>query len=539
MIQTGFMNLGNRLVTMYAKCGCLVEGYKVLIELGESDVVSWTVMISAYARIGCAQEALALFIRMRKQGIKPDHFTFASVLPACVSLDRLKEVHGDVLRYGFQSDVFVGSALVTMYAKCGRVEDACNLFDGMPERNVVSWNAMIAGYSQNGFMDEALKLFQKMPEKNVVSWNSMIAGYAQIGKINEALKLFKQMGKQNVVSWNTMIAGYAQNGFIDKAVDFFWQMPDRNEVSWTAIIAGSAQNGYAEEAVKFYREMELRGMKPTYITFVSVLSACADLAALEQGMQIHQEIVRSGVESIVTVGNALLDMYAKCGSIENAKDLFDRMPQHDVISWNTMITGYAMNGSGKEALNLFEQMLCMGIIPDHVTFVGVLSACCHIGQVDMGWRYFHSMSQDYHINPSIEHYTCVVDLLGRAGLMSEAYNLICKMPTKPGLSVWRCLLGACSSHNNKKLGELVADHLFELNPESDSPYVLMSNICAAAGQWSNIEVLRKRMKDRGVTKKPGCSWIEVDKQLHAFLVGDKSQPQTDEIMGNWRYCLGR
>lgn len=458
-------------------------------------------MIAGYAQNGHSEKALELFREMQSVGLKPNVNTFTSILPACTNLgalDQGKEIHEEVIRSGFQSNVFVESALVDIYAKCGVLMDARRLFDKMYQRNAVSWTAIIAGYMQNRNADEALKLFEKMP-------------------------------KRDVVSWTVMIAGYAQNGHVDKAMELFREMPEPDVDSWTAIIAGYAQNGRNLEALKLFQEMKLSGMKPHSKTFVSILPVCANLAALEQGVEIHDEIIRSGFQSDVFVTNALMDMYAKCGNIEKARDLFNKMHRRTAVSWTVVISAYAMNGCGKDALRLFEQMQHSGMKPDDVTLVCVLSACCHAGLVDEGRKIFYCMKQCYLITPSMEHYGCMVDLFGRAGYLDEALDFINKMPIKPDATVWGCLLGACRVHNNIELGKQAAEHLFHLTPRSAAPYVLLSNIYAAAGMWDEIEKVRKMMRDRDVKKMPGCSWIEVNKQVHAFLVGDKSHPQTEKI----------
>eukprot|EP01018_Ginkgo_biloba_P001657 Gb_20195 [translate_table: standard] len=606
MIQTGFkcrdISLGNKLVTMYAKCGNMVDADGVFNQMPERDVVSWTAMIVACARHGYSEEALALFRQMQRTGIQPNGFTFAGVLPACANLESLEqgmEIHQGIMKFGFQSNVFVENALVNMYAKCGCIKNARHVFDKMPQRDVVSWTSMIAGYAQNGLVDEALKLFQKMPEQNMVSWTTMIVAFAQDGRVDEALELFCKMSEQDVVSWTAMIAGYAQNGHgekalklfrqmklagvkanaktfasvlpacanladlelgmeiheeinrsgfqsdifvqsalvdmyakcgrIENACDLFEKMHQRNVVSWTAMIGGYAQNGRSGEALQLFQQMQLLGVKPNAKTFVSVLPACANLAALEQGKEIHEEIIRYGFETHVFVGNGLVNMYAKCGCIEYARRVFDKINQRNVVSWNAMIAGYALHGHGEEALKLFEQMQCTGTSPNHVTLVCVLSACCHAGLVDEGRKHFNCMSQHYHVIPALEHYGCMVDLLGRAGHLYEALDFIEKMPMKPDANVWRSLLGACRVHNNIELGEHVAKHLFELDPKNATTYVLLSNMYAAAGRWDDIEKVRKMMKDKSVEKTPGCSWIEVNKQVYAFLVEDKSHPQTEKI----------
>eukprot|EP01018_Ginkgo_biloba_P002462 Gb_38483 [translate_table: standard] len=545
IIQSGFHGeilVGTKLVNMYTKCGSLVDGRRVLDEMPERNVVTWTSMIAAYAKNGCGEEALELFNHMQRTGAQPNEFTFASILRACanlVALEHGKKIHEGVIRSGFQSDVFVGNALVHMYVKCRSIEKAHHVFEKMPERNVVSWTTMIAGYAQSGHFEEALKLFHKMPERNVFSWNAMITGHAQSGHVDEALKLFQIMPERNVVSWNAMIAGYSQNGYIDEALKFFQEMPERNVVSWTGMIAGYAQNGQFDNAMQLYRQMQLAGEKPDSDTFTSVLPACANLAALHEGKEVHENIIKSGLQSDICVGNALVDMYSKCGSIEDACKVFNKMPRLDVFSWTAMIVGYAMHGYGMEALQLFEQMQHTDTQPDHVTFVGVLSACCHAGLVDDGWKYFESMSQYYHITPGVEHYCCMVDLLGRAGHLGEAQDLISKMPVRPNAAVWLSLLGACRIHTNVELGERVAECLFELDPTNAAHYVLLSNIYAKAGRWDGVEKVRKMMKDGRVKKMPGCSWIEVNNKVYTFIGGHRSHPQKHEIYAELEKLSGQ
>eukprot|EP01018_Ginkgo_biloba_P012108 Gb_38817 [translate_table: standard] len=592
----------NTMIAGYVQNGHVEEALELFKKMPERNVVSWTTMIAGYAQTRHAEEALELLRQMQPAGIEPTSKTIASVLPACANLSALEqgmEIHGTIIRSGFQSDVIVGNALIYMYAKCGKIEKARSLFDKMHQRSDISWTALVAGYAYNGYVDEALKLFQNMPERNVVSWTAMIAGYAQNGHGEEALNFFSQMQlagvkpnsktfasvlpacanlealkhgmeiheeiirsgyqsdafvvnalvdmyakcgnlesardlfdnmcQRDVVSWNALIAGYAQHGHVEEALKLFQKIPERNVVSWTAMIAAYVQNGRGEAALELFQQMQLAGVKPNSKTFASVLPACANLAALEQGKEIHKEIIKSGFQSDIFLGNGLVDMYAKCGSIEIARNMFDKMPRQDVVSWTVMISGYAMHGFGKEALKLFEQMQHAGKKPDHVTLLGVLSACCHAGLVDEGRRYFDCMEQYYHITPAMEHYGCMVDLLGRAGHLDEAHDFIIKMPVKADSSVWGCLLGACRIYNNIELGEHVAEQLFKLDPKNSLPYVLLANIYGAADRWEDIENVWKIMKDRRVKRNLGCSWIEVNKQVYTFLVGDRSHPQTQKI----------
>jgi pentatricopeptide repeat protein len=523
--------LANKVLLVYAKCGVLADARRVFDRMPKRNVVSWTVMISAYARRGWGEEALALFDQMQRVGIQPNAFTIASILPACASLSAIKygkKLHREIIRRGIQSNVFVGNALIDMYMKCGFLKVARQVFDKMPERNVVSWNSIFTGYARNGHFDEATELFQKMPERNVVSWTAMIAGYAKNGLVDKALKLFHEMPERNVVSWTAMIAGCVQNARLEEALELFSKMPARDVVSWTAMISGCVQNGRYDEALKLYKQMLLSDVKPNSDTFASLLPACANLAALEQGKEIHEDIHRSGLQSDLFVQNALIDMYAKCGSIEDACKVFDDIGKRDVISWTSMITAYAMHGFGQEALKVFKEMQHSGTKPDHVTFVGVLSACCHAGLVDDGWRYFRSISGCYGITHTVEHYCCMVDLLGRAGHLNEALKLIDNMPLQPDAGVWGALLSACKLHTNTELGEYVAQRIFELEHEDPAPYVLLSNIYADSGRWDDIKNVRKMMQNMMVKNKPGCSWIEVNKQVIVFTVEDRSCPETQK-----------
>eukprot|EP01018_Ginkgo_biloba_P036294 Gb_10035 [translate_table: standard] len=508
------------------------------------NVISWNSMIGGYAQNGRGNEALAFFRQMQLAGVKPNLVTTVSVLSACARLAALKqgkEIHNYIIRSGIESDVFVGNALIDLYTKSGNIEDACQHFDKMSHRNVISWTAMISSYAQGGHGDQALKLFSQMQlagiEPNVITWNALIAGYAQNGYGDEALKLFHLMQQAgvtpDVISWNAMVAGHAQNGHCDEALTLFRKMQVEgvtpNVITWSAMIAGYVQNGYAEEALKFFSEMQLADVKPNRVTLVSVLPACARLSALQKGKEIHNAIIRRQFELDVSAGNALIDMYAKCGSIEDGRKVFENMYQRDVVSWNAMIVGYGTHGHGEAALMLFHQMQQAGMKPDHITFIGVLSACSHAGLVDEGRQYFHCMSQDYHIVPSVEHYACMVDLLGRAGCLDEAKDFINKMPLEPTASVLGALLGACRMHCNIELAEHAAECLFELEPEVAGNYVLLSNIYAAAGRWDDVAKVRSMMKKRGLKKKPGCSWIEVQNRVHAFRVGDKSHVQNEKI----------
>eukprot|EP01018_Ginkgo_biloba_P015301 Gb_10775 [translate_table: standard] len=511
--------VGNALVDMYAKCSNIEDGRKMFEEMSVRNVVSWNAIIVGYMHNGYADKALELFYQMQYTDVESDSFTIASILSTCATLTALeqgKEIHTYMLRNGFQSDVFVGSALVDMYARCGTLEHARNVFDKMSQRDVVLWNTMIAGYAHNGQGDEASRLLGQMEflgmKPDVVSWTAMITGYAQKGYLQEALKLFHQM----------RLAGVKPN-----------------VISWNAMIAGCAQHGHGDEALKVFRQMQLSSVKLNSVTIASVLSACANLAALVRGKEMHACIIRHGHESDIFAGTALVDMYARCGIIDHARRVFDQMSHRDVALWNAMIVGYAMHGNGEKALALFNHMQQAGVMPNQITFSGVLSACRHAGLVVEGWQYFDCMRHDYHITPSIEHYACMVDLLGRAGCMNEAYDFINKMPVEPDACVWGALLGACRIHCNMELAESVAERLFELEPENTGNYVLLSNIYAVSGRWDDVAKVRKLMKERGLRKRPGCSWIEVNNRVYEFIVGDTLHSESEKIYATLESLAGQ
>jgi pentatricopeptide repeat protein len=543
VIRSGFVSdivVGTGLVDMYAKCGHVDTAQKLFERMPRRNVVSWNVVIGGYSQNGHPHEALTFFNKMQVQGIKPNSVTMVSVLPACaelLALEQGKQIHGYVIRSGFESNVVVGTALVDMYAKCGNVNIAHKLFERMPHGNVVTWNAFIAGYSQNGRSHEALAYFNEMQvqgiKSNSVTVLSVLPACANLLAVEQGKQIHGYVIRSgfasDVVVSNGLVDMYAKCGHMGIARLVFERMSKRDVVSWTAIIAGYSQNGHPHEALASFYEMQVQGIKPDSIAMVSVMPVCADLLALEHGKQIHSYVTRSGFDSNIFVGSGLVDMYAKCGHIGIARQVFDNMSSRNVVSWNAMILGYAIHGHGEDALALFSQMQQTDIKADHITFIGVLTACSHARLVDEGRQYFECMMLDYGLAPDLDHYACLVDLLGRAGHLDEAHDIIKKMPLEPDAVVWGALLGACKIHCNIELGEEAAKHLFELEPSEAGYYVLLSNIYAEAGRWENVAKLRTLMKEREVKKPPGCSFIEVNREVHTFLVGDKTHPQTEKV----------
>ncbi|KAJ7536443.1 hypothetical protein O6H91_12G069800 [Diphasiastrum complanatum] len=518
IIKRGFeadMMVGSTLVDMYAKCGCTEDARELFNNMRERDVVSWNAMIAGYAQNGLGKKALALYEQMQQEGVQPDNVTFVVLLNACASIAALeqgKQLHSHIINRGFESDVIVGSSLVDMYAKCGCLEDAHAVFNNMNERNVVSWNVIIAGYAQNGLGQEALALYKQMKQEGVqpddVTFVVLLKACASIAALEQGKQLHSQIIRRgfeaDMIVRSTLVDMYAKCGCTEDARELFNNMRERDVVSWNAMIAGYAQNGLGKEALALYEQMQLEGVQPNNVTFVVVLKACASIAALEEGKQLHSHIIKRGFESDVIVGSSLVDMYAKCGCLEDAHQLFNNMSTRNVVSWNAMIAGYAQNGLGKEALALYEQMKQEGVQPDNVTYICVLSACSRSGLVDEGRHLFDSMCKTHGVTPTMEHYACMVDLLGRAGCLADAEDFIIKLPIQPDSVVWMTLLGAARNYGHVEIGRRAFDCVVKLEPENASAYVLLSNIYADAGRMDEVAKIRKEMKDIGVT------WMQLD-----------------------------
>eukprot|EP01018_Ginkgo_biloba_P019690 Gb_04886 [translate_table: standard] len=553
IVKSGFESnvfVGNSLVAMYAKCGNVEVARHMFDKMSPRNVVSWSSIIAGYAQSGEPNGALTLFHGMQLAGVSPDPVTVVGLLQACAQLADPqwgKLMHGYIIKSGFDSDVFVGNSLIDMYGKRGNAKAARQLFDRMSERNVVSWSTMLAGYAHSGHASEAWTLFHQMRGvdmiPNSVTMVAVLQACAQVTALQQGKWIhgyvIRNRFESDVFVGNSLIDMYAACQNIDNARKVFDKMSKRNVISWNSMIVGYTQSGHADEAFSLFNQMQLVDTKPDSVTMVSVLPACAHLGTLQNGKWMHGYIIKSGFEPDVSIANSLIDMYAKCGYIDIARYLFDKMSKRDLVSWNVIIAGYGMHGHGQESLALFFQMQQTGMEPNHITFVCVLSACSHAGLVNEGWQYFDCMIQDYHITPRVEHYTCMVDLLGRAGHLDEAEEFIEKMPLEPGASVWGALLGACRIHCNIELGEHVAAHLFDLDPELAGFYALLSNIYAAAGKWDDVAKVRTIMKDRKVKKPPGCSFIQVNNRVHAFYVEDRSHPQSDKIYATLETLVGQ
>lgn len=462
------------------------------------------------------------------------------VLQDCINTKSLlmgRSTHAHMIKNGIRNDVLVTNYLINMYARCGSIKDARDLFEKMPERSLVSWNTVVSAYTQSENGIEAIKMVWRMQQEGVLpdkfTFTSVLRACATLMALAEGKQVHALIVKIetefNVFVESALVDMYGKCGSVEDARLVFDKMPERNLVSWNAMIAAFAQNGEGEEALNVFRQVQRAGVNQNQYTLSSALSACASLAALQEGNQVHVVSIKTGFQYDVFVGSALVDMYAKCGSIKNAQNVFDEMPKRNVVSWNAMITGFAQHGRGIETLEIFEQMQQAGVKPNGITFVCVLSACSHAGLVNEGQRYFDSMTGDHGITPRIHHYACMIDLLGRAGRLYEAEDLIDKMPYEPNAAVWGSLLGACRIHGYMELAQRAAERLFEVEPHNAGNHVLLSNIYAAAGRWDDVEKVWKLMKDSGVKKDKGRSWVELKDKVHVFVVGDRSHPLTEKI----------
>ncbi|RLN29864.1 pentatricopeptide repeat-containing protein [Panicum miliaceum] len=487
-------------------------------------------LLRAYALNALPHAALAAFAAMPLR--QRDTFTYSFLIKAlsAAGVAPVRAAHSHVVKLGSVEDTFVGNALIDAYSKNGVASDARKVFDGMPARDVVSWNTVMAAMVRQGEVAGARRMFDEMPEKDTVSWNTILDTYAKAGEAEAAFELFQRMPERNVVSWSTVVSAYCKKGDMEMARVIFDKMPTKNLVTWTIMVSACAQKGLVEEAGRLFTQMMEATVELDVAAVVSILAACGESGSLALGKRIHPHVRQRKLGRSTPVCNALMDMFCKCGCVNRADYIFDtEIVEKDSVSWNTIIGGFAMHGDGEKALDLFSQMKQQGFRPDAVTLINVLSACTHMGLVEEGRRYFTNMETDYGIRPQIEHYGCMVDLLGRGGLIEEAVDMIKSMPWEPNEVIWGSLLSACRLHKNVQYAELAVSELSKLQPSNAGNYAVLSNIYAEAWQWSDMAKARVQMKGTGSQKTAGSSWIELDEAFHEFTVGDRKHPESDQI----------
>ncbi|KAF3959994.1 hypothetical protein CMV_015253 [Castanea mollissima] len=516
--------------------------------LNFSTIGQWNFSIREAVNHGYAHKALTLFRQMKQNGVEPNNWTFPFLAKACTKVSNFKcsqIIHSHVMKSPFWSDVFVQTAMVDMYVKCNQLDDAYNLFVRMSMRDVASWNAILHGFAQSGFLDRVSCLLHDMRFSGIQPDSVTVMGLTRAVLHTKSLKLVKslhsfaiQIGIDvDVLVANTWIAAYAKCGDFGLAEVVFNEIDivTRTVVSWNSMIAGCANFVNFFGAVNYYKCMLHEGFRPDLSTIVSLLSSCVQpealfqgcgqIGALELGKWIDNYSISNGLKDNLIICNAFIDMYAKCGCLNDARELFYAIPVRSLVSWTTMIAGCALNGEFTEALNLFSQMVELGLKPNHVTFLAALQACSHGGLLEKGWEYFGMMTRKYNICPGVDHYSCMVDLLGRRGKLKEALEFIHLMPIKPDPGIWGALLGACKVHRNVKIGEYVSHRLFELEPQVAAPYAEMANIYASKGRWDGVAAIRTMMKSNKVRKSPGQSLVQVKGKTHIFTVEHRDHPE--------------
>lgn len=648
-IKCGYVSdvyVSNRILDSYMKFGFLSNAHKLFDEMPRRDSVSWNTMISGLTSCGKLDDAWCLFTCMKRSGSDVDGYSFSRLLKGIASAKRLdlgEQVHSLVIKGGYECNVFVGSALVDMYAKCERVEDAFEAFMEMSEPNSVSWNALIAGFVQVRDIKTAFWLLGLMEmmaamtmddgtfaplltllddpmlynllkqvhakvlilglQHEITICNAMISSYADCGSVSDAKRVFDGLGgSKDLISWNSMLTAFSKHelkesafklfiemqmswietdiytytgilsacsgeehqifgkslhglvikqgleqvtsvsnalvsmyiqfpiGAMKEALSLFESLKSKDLVSWNSIMTGFSQKGLSEDALKFFSYLRSSNIEVDDYAFSAVLRSCSDLATLRLGQQIHALATKSSFELDDFVTSSLILMYSKCGVIENARKCFEQISsKHSTISWNAMILGYAQHGSGQVSLDLFSQMCQQNVKLDHVTFTAILTACSHTGLVQEGLELLNSMEPVYKIQPRMEHYAVAVDLLGRAGLVNKAKELIESMPLNPDPMVLKTFLGACRACGEIKMATQVANHLLEIEPEDHFTYVSLSHMYSDLKKWEEKASVKKMMKERGVKKVPGWSSIEIRNQVYAFNAEDRSNPLSKEI----------
>ncbi|XP_077230009.1 tetratricopeptide repeat (TPR)-like superfamily protein [Tasmannia lanceolata] len=510
----------NSLLSMYMNCGEKEKARLVFDKMRNRTIVSWNTMIVGNFQNGYGDEALEVFDQMKDEGVEPDCATVVSVLPVCAYLKDLRrgtEVHKFVNAKGLGGHIAVRNSLLDMYAKCESLEDARRVFDEVKcERDVISWTAMIGGYVLNGYEREALALSHQMRvlgiRPNSVTLSTLLTACASLSSLKHgkclhgsAVRLVLEF---HVIVETALIDMYSKCGNVDLGYRVFINS-SRKTVTWNAIISGYTRNTLAREAIMLFKWMQSEKINPNVTTMICLLPAYACSADLQQAKNIHCYLIKSGFHLRVETATCLIDVYSKSGSLDSAHEVFHGLTKKDIVSWSAIIGGYGMHGQCRAAILLFDQMVQSGVKPNEITFTSILYACSHAGFVDEGLYFFKSIVEDHHMKPRLDHYACIVDLLGRAGQIEEAHEIIKTMPFEPNHAVWGALLGACVIHEDVEIGRVAAEHLFKLEPENTGNYVLLANIYAAVGRWDDVKAVRKVMNERGLRKTPGCSLIEV------------------------------
>ncbi|PIN04827.1 hypothetical protein CDL12_22631 [Handroanthus impetiginosus] len=515
-IITKFINISSNLKEIdYAR--------QVFDEFPDKYVFLWNAIIRGYSMCNMLDEVVEMYSRMQTACVSPDTFTFPHVLKACGGLLAVRygrAAHAHIYKHGFQEDMFVANGLLSFYVKCEENNSARVIFDGLTSKNVVSWTSIISGYAQSGQPVEALRIFMEMRGSDVkldsIALVSVSKAYSDLEDLNQGgclyglvIKIGHEFDPDLRIALTSL---YSKCGQVMAAKSLFDQMKVHDVILWNAMISGFAKNGHPNEALELFTEMISKNIPPDTVTVQSSVLASAQLGSLDQAKWMDTYVKNSKFSNDIIVSTALIDMYAKCGSIELAHEVFNRTLDKDVVVWSAMIMGYGLHGWGREAIDLFNEMKDARVLPNDITFLGLITACSHSGLVEEGWEFFHSM-KDYGLEPQQKHYAGMVDLLGRAGYLDRACNFITTMPVEPSVSVWGALLSACKIHRCVMLGEYAAEKLFALDPLYTGHYVQLSNLYASTGMWDGVAKVRVLMKSKGLTKDVGLCELPPGNQI--------------------------
>ncbi|XP_071690602.1 pentatricopeptide repeat-containing protein At2g03880, mitochondrial-like [Rutidosis leptorrhynchoides] len=537
------LSICNTLLGVFSETGRIKDMARLFDEMPEKDLISWNSLLAAYEQEGAHMDALKVFVKMIRRQKNVNHVTFASVLAACSDpefLVKAEILHALVFTSGFHNNLIVGNALIAMYGKHKSMQKAERVFERMHERDLVTWNSLIGGYADCEEPDQSIKVFKLMRNSNEpVNYITLINVLSSCVAPNYLLSHGMPLHAYVILTGfdsddyvkNSLITMYGKCKDLISSKRIFDAVVDNDYVSWNAMVAANAHHGHGEEALNTFSEMNRTGINLDHFSFSAALAAAANMYSLEEGQQLHCLTVKFGFDSYRYVKTAIMDMYGKCGEINDVLKMLPEPKTRPRVLWNILISAFARQGSFVEAQEAFHEMIRTGLKPDHVTFVSILSACSHGGLVDEGLAYYSSMTPKFGVKIGIEHCVCVIDLLGRSGRLKEAEDFILKMPVQPNDFVWRSLLAACRIHGDSRLGRLAVDHLLDTNPSDDSAFVLFSNVCATSGKWDAVHDLRVEMESSNVKKKPACSWIKIKRKVSSFAIGDKSHPESDKIYG--------
>lgn len=502
------------ILTTYSKCGSVEDAQMSFTEVINKDLLSWTSVMGVFSRLGCMNECFEIFLRMQATGLYPDGIAISCLISGFANSLRVSEgkaLHSFIIRRNYRIDEKVCISLLSMYCKFGLVDLAKKIFMQCHDQVKDSWNLMVTGYEKAGLDKKCIMFFRQMQHQGIKpdlsSLLSVISSCSRLGAIHFGQSLhccmIKTMMLEKVTIVNSLINMYGKCGKLTEA-EWLFHHASQDITTWNSLISCYTDNGSCLKAITLFDAMISRGLKPNTATLAVLLSACAQFASLEKGKKIHDYIIEEGFSYEVSVATALVDMYAKCGQIDVAKEIFESISEKDIICWNVMISCYGMHGFGKSAIEIFQRMKESDVRPNDLTFLAVLSACAHAGLIDEGKSMFHKM-KEYSLIPTLKHYACMVDLYGRSGYLDEAEAFVLSMPFTPDGGIWGSLLTSCKMHNNAAMGMKIAKHAIEADPENDGYYILVSDFYSSMGMWGDVGQVRKTMKDRGVRKTAGWS----------------------------------